>query len=41
MVRDKLEEAEWNYLDVNEHSQQMRSIMMKTAQDKIHVDKET
>jgi len=33
MVRDKVEEADWKCLDVNEHWQQMKSIMMETAQD--------
>jgi len=33
MVRDKVDEAEWKYLDVNEHWQQMKNIMMETAQD--------
>jgi len=28
MVRDKVEEAEWKYLDVNEHWQKMKKIMM-------------
>jgi len=32
MVRDKVEEAEWKYLDVNEHWQQMKNLMMETAQ---------
>jgi len=32
MVRDKVEEGEWKYLDVNEHVQQMKNIMMATAQ---------
>jgi len=32
MVKDKVEEAEWKYLDVNEHWQQMKNIMMDTAQ---------
>ena len=32
MVRDKVKEAEWKYLDLNEHSQQ-KNIMMETAQD--------
>jgi len=32
MVKDKVAEAEWNYLDVNEHWQQMKNIMMETAQ---------
>ena len=33
MARDKLDEAEWKCLHVSEHSQQMKSIMMETAQD--------
>jgi len=32
MVKDKVEEAEWKYIDVNEHWQQMKNIMMETAQ---------
>jgi len=32
MVKDKVEEAEWKYTDVNEHCQQMKNIMMDTAQ---------
>jgi len=32
MVKDKVVEAEWKYLDVNEHWQQMKNIMMETAQ---------
>jgi len=32
MVKDKVAEAEWKYLNVNEHWQQMESIMMETAQ---------
>jgi len=32
MVRVKVEEAEWKYLDENEHWQQMKNIMMETAQ---------
>jgi len=32
MVKDKAEEAEWKYSDVNEHWQQMKNIMMDTAQ---------
>jgi len=32
MVKDKVEEAEWKYLDVNEHWQQMKNIMMETTQ---------
>ena len=32
MARDKVEEAEWKYVDVNEHWQQMKN-MVDTAQD--------
>jgi len=32
MVKDKVVEAECKYLDVNEHWQQMKNIMMETAQ---------
>jgi len=32
MVKDKVAKAEWKYLDVNEHWQQMKNIMMETAQ---------
>ena len=32
MVKGKAVEAEWKYLDVNEHWQQMTNIMMETAQ---------
>ena len=32
MVRDKVEEAVWKYLDVNEHWQQMKNIIIETAQ---------
>jgi len=32
MVKDKAVEAEWKYLDVNEHRQMMKNIMMDTAQ---------
>jgi len=28
MVRNKVEEAEWKYLDVNEPRQQLKNIMM-------------
>jgi len=31
MVKDKVEEAKWKYLDVKEHWQQMNNIMMETA----------
>jgi len=33
MVRDKVEEADWKYSDVNEHWQQMKNLMMETAKD--------
>jgi len=33
MVKDKAEEAKWKGLGVNEHWQQMKGIMMETAQD--------
>ena len=32
MVRDKVMEEEWKYLDINEHWQKMKKIMMETAQ---------
>jgi len=32
MVKDKVAEAEWKCTDVNEHCQQMKNIMMDTAQ---------
>jgi len=32
MVKDKVAEAEWKYIDVNEHWQQMKNMMMDTAQ---------
>ena len=32
MVKDKVAEAEWKCIDVNEHWQQMKNIMMDTAQ---------
>jgi len=32
MVKDKVEEAEWKYSDVNEHWQHMKKVMMDTAQ---------
>jgi len=32
MVKGKVVEAEWKYFDVNEHWQQMKNIMMDTAQ---------
>jgi len=32
MVKDKVAEAEWKCIDVNEHWQQMKNIMMNTAQ---------
>jgi len=33
MVRDKVEEVKWKGLCVNDHWQQMKGIMMETAQD--------
>ena len=33
MVRDKVEEVKWKGLGVNGHWQQMKNIMMETAQD--------
>jgi len=33
MARDKVEEAKWKGLGVNEHWQQMKGLMMETAQD--------
>ena len=32
MIKDKVTEAEWKYLDLNEHWQQMKNITMNTAQ---------
>jgi len=32
MIKDKVEEAEWKYNDVKEHRQQMKNVMMDTAQ---------
>jgi len=32
MIKDKVVEAEWKYLDFIEHWQQMKNIMMETAQ---------
>jgi len=32
MFKDKVVEAEWKYLDVNEHWQQMKSIIMETEE---------
>jgi len=32
MVKDQVVEADWKYLDVNEHWQQMKNIMTETAQ---------
>jgi len=32
MDKDKVAEAEWKYLDVNEHWQQMKNVMMEMAQ---------
>jgi len=33
MVKGKVQEAEWKYFDAYEHWQQMKNIMMETAQD--------
>jgi len=33
MVRDKVEEATWKGLGVNDHWQQMKGLMMETAHD--------
>jgi len=33
MIRDKVEEATWKGLGVNDHWQQMKGLMMETAQD--------
>jgi len=33
MVRDKVQEAAWKGLGVNDHWQQMKGLMMETAQD--------
>jgi len=33
MVRDKIEEATWKGLGVNDHWQEMKGLMMETAQD--------
>ena len=33
MVRDKVEEAEWKGLGVNDHWQQMKGLMIETGQD--------
>jgi len=43
MARDKVQEAEWKYLYVNKHWQQMKNIMMETARvtcgcQKAHAD---
>jgi len=32
MVRDKVDEEEWKHLDVNEHWNKMKKIVMETAQ---------
>jgi len=32
MVKDKVAEAQWKYLDVNEHWQQMKNIIMEPAE---------
>jgi len=31
-VKDKVVESDWKYLDVNEYWQQMKNVMMETAQ---------
>jgi len=33
MVRDKVEETQWKYLDENEQWQQMKNITTETSQD--------
>jgi len=33
MVRDEVEEAKWKCLDVNDHWQQMKNVVIETAQD--------
>ena len=32
MVKDKVAEAEWKYIDVNEYWQQVKNLMLETAQ---------
>ena len=41
MVRHKVEEATWKSLGVNDHWQQMKGLMMETAQDIMWNDKRT
>jgi len=41
MVGDKVEEAKWKGLCVNDHWQQMKGIMMESAQDIMWNDKRT
>jgi len=40
-VKNKVAEAEWKYLGVNEHLQQMKNIMMETAQVTCGLSKDT
>jgi len=35
MVKDKVAEAEWEYVDVNKHWQQMKNIMTETARTQV------
>jgi len=41
MVRDKVNEAKWKRLSVNDHWQQVKSLMMETAQDICEMTKPT
>jgi len=41
MVKDKVEEKEWEHLDVNEHWHKMKKIMMETAQHICGISKGT
>ena len=41
MVGDKVEEVKWKGQGVNDHWQQMKDIMMETAQDIMWNDKRT
>ena len=41
MVRHQVEEATWKSLGVNDHWQQMKGLMMETAQDIMWNDKRT
>jgi len=38
MIKDKVAEAEWRYLDVNEHWQQMKSMMETRTEERLHVE---